>query len=412
MKRSVLCISLVCALLAALLLPVGAAEIPEALAREANRARAQGAAWLAEQQQENGHWSVPDTPALSALCFWALLKTQPAAYQAQIDKAAEFVLQFVQEDGSIFKMPRPGERGGGLANYNTAVNMMALFDLQRQELIPVIQRARYFVARTQNLGGSVYRGGMGYDPNAPREYADLSNSSWSYEAMRYTESVEDFRAEGEERVDLDWDAVQQFLANMQNLPAVNTNTWVSDDEADLGGFIYTPRAGGQPGGGGEGRQGPPPEGKPAMAEGAQRPPMPEGGEPIRIRSYGSMTYAGLLALVYANVARDDERVTSAQDWARRHWTLAENPGQGPNGLYYFYHILAKCLDAYGDVEIVLPNGETVIWREELIRQILSLQKEDGSWVNFSNRWWEADPCLVTAYTLLTLEKAMGGPLPE
>jgi len=39
--------------------------------------------------------------------------------------------------------------------------------------------------------------------------------------------------------------------------------------------------------------------------------------------------------------------------------------------------------------------------------VISLQKPDGSWVNENNRWWENDPVLVTAYSLLALEFASG-----
>ena len=46
------------------------------------------------------------------------------------------------------------------------------------------------------------------------------------------------------------------------------------------------------------------------------------------------------------------------------------------------------------------------WREEVARKLIALQKPDGFWVNENNRWWEADPTLVTAYTLLALSAAL------
>ncbi|MEM4625780.1 MAG: hypothetical protein QXJ28_03395, partial [Candidatus Pacearchaeota archaeon] len=64
---------------------------------------------------------------------------------------------------------------------------------------------------------------------------------------------------------------------------------------------------------------------------------------IVFRSYGSMTYAGMLALIYANVSRNDVRIISALDWAKKHWTLEENPGMGKEGLFFFYNILSKAL---------------------------------------------------------------------
>jgi squalene-hopene/tetraprenyl-beta-curcumene cyclase len=120
-----------------------------------------------------------------------------------------------------------------------------------------------------------------------------------------------------------------------------------------------------------------------------------------------MTYAGLLSLIYAKVTPEDPRVEAATEWARRHWTLEENPGRGPEGLYYFYNIMVKCLDTVGGETFSVPSGRTVAWRKEAVEKLLSLQREDGSWANAANRFWEGDPALVTAYCVLTLQKALG-----
>ncbi len=359
----------------------GAAQagLPAELQAETRAAMAKGAAWLAAQQQPDGHWALADSPALTGLAMWALQKTDPAAYQAAINRALVFVLTSVQENGSIWRSPAMQRKGGGLANYNTAVCMTALHALGRPELVPVVQNARAYLAKMQYLGPDAYRGGMGYDADQGRPYTDLSNSYMAYEAMRLTQDVEDLRAAGEAKADLDWSAVQEFLAQVQNLPGVNTNSWVSADADNRGGFAYSPGAGASV----------------TNAEGK-----------VTLRSYGSMTYAGLLSLVYAQVDAQDGRVQAAQDWARRHWTLEENPGMGAEGLYYFFNVLTKCLAAAGNDTLMLPDGRTVVWREEVARKLIGLQKPDGFWVNENNRWWEADPNLVTAYTLLALAAAL------
>ena len=79
---------------------------------------------------------------------------------------------------------------------------------------------------------------------------------------------------------------------------------------------------------------------------------------------------------------------------------------GQEGLYYFFNVLTKSLRAAGDDELERPDGTRVSWREEVLRKVIALQKPDGYWVNENNRWWEADPNLVTAYTLLTLATAL------
>ena len=78
---------------------------------------------------------------------------------------------------------------------------------------------------------------------------------------------------------------------------------------------------------------------------------------------------------------------------------------GQEGLYYFFNVLTKSLRAAGDDVLTLADGRTITWREEVARKLVELQRPDGSWVNDNNRWWEADPNLVTAYTLLALAAA-------
>ena len=416
-------------LLAALLLPLAtpapAADFPPDLAADARAAIDRGAAWLAAQQQPGGVFGSPEAPAVSALALWALHAADPDRYAPAVSSAADFVLSNAQPDGSIWKRPAPGVRGGGLANYNTAVCLQALHSLGRPDLVPLLLQTRRYLAGAQYISGEL-RGGIGYAPDQPRPYADLSNSAMVYDAMRATQNLEDLRAAADPKVDLDWEAAQAFLAQVQNLPTVNKNPWCSQDEDDRGGFIYTPAAGParppKPAPEASAERPRPPVPAPAVPEvsgvsGVSVPPapapavpsvpsIPSPPAPVTLRSYGSMTYAGLLSLVYANVAKDDPRVVSAMDWATRHWSLDENPGQGQEGLFYFFMILTKCLDVYGDELVVLPDGTQVPWRQEVVRKLVSLQTPEGSWANASNRFWEADPVLVTSYSLLTLTRAL------
>jgi len=356
-----------------------AASVSPELETEVRASMTQGADWLVAQQQSDGYWAIPDSPALTGLSMWALQETDPDAYAAAINRAMVFILTSVHEDGSIWRMPAMERKGGGLANYNTAICMAALHSLNRAELVSVIQNARHYLSKMQYTDGGNYRGGMGYDADQGRPYTDLSNSYIAYEAMRLTQDVEDLRAAGETKADLDWEAAQDFLAQVQNLPSVNTNSYASDSAEDRGGFAYTPGAGAST--------------------------TNEAGE-IKLRSYGSMTYAGLLALIYAQVDAQDPRVKSARDWAAANWSLDENPGLGQEGLYYFFNVLAKSLNASGDEPLMHPDGTAINWREDLARKLIDLQQPDGTWVNANNRWWEGDPNLVTAYTLLALSNLL------
>ena len=353
--------------------------------KEAQQAVQQGTQWLLAQQQPEGFWSNKDFPALTALPLWALAQSGTTNRPA-IDKAVAYILSCAHEDGSIWREPSVKQKGGGLANYNTAICMAALNALGRAELIPVIQKARAFIAKSQHLGDDIYKGGMGYDPETGRPYADLSNSYIAYEAMRLTENVEDLRKEGDPKADLDWKAAQEFIERVQNRTESNDQPWASDDPENKGGFAYKP-------------------------DSSQAGSVTNADGKICFRSYGSMTYAGLLSFIYAEVDRQDPRVVSAFDWAARHWTLDENPGMGQQGLYYFYNVLAKALLLNGQSELKMPDGSVKNWRAELTKKIWSLRREDPAgggahWVNDENRWWEGDPVLTTSYSLLALQAAM------
>src|SRR5205085_11381473 len=121
------------------------------------------------------------------------------------------------------------------------------------------------------------------------------------------------------------------------------------------------------------------------------------------RSYGSASYAGLLSYVYADLKRDDPRVLAVVDWLQKNFTLDENPGMGPQGIFYYYHTMAKALTIYGTDFIETKDGKKVNWREQLAMKLLNLQKADGSWSNENGRWWEKDPALVTSYAIIALE---------
>ena len=91
------------------------------------------------------------------------------------------------------------------------------------------------------------------------------------------------------------------------------------------------------------------------------------------------------------------------DWLQRNYTLDENPGMGKDGLFYYYHTMAKALSIYGQDTVALQKGQSINWRLELAKKLINLQQGDGSWVNESGRWWEKDPVLVTAYAVIALE---------
>ena len=88
--------------------------------------------------------------------------------------------------------------------------------------------------------------------------------------------------------------------------------------------------------------------------------------------------------------------------------LDENPALGPQGLYYYFHTMSKALTLYGADTLETPGGQKVKWREQLALKLINLQRADGSWVNENGRWFEKDPNLVTAYSLIALDMLYNG----
>ncbi len=347
-------------------------EVGRSLSLETQAGIKRGVDWLASQQQPNGAWSNTNHPALTALAVWALTLDPRGRNEGAVSNGVDFILSCVQTNGGICR-EIPGQKGGGLGNYNTALCLIALHAVKRPDLTPVLLNARRYLAASQHLGKDLYDGGFGYDQKHDRPYADMNNTIYALEAMRLTEAVEGQRPASEQKADLDWAAAQGFVGRCQN---------ATPDLADeYGGFFYRP---------GESRAG--------MATNRQ-------GLAVYKAQAGS-TYSGLLALRYARAGTEDERVQKAIQWSQRHWNLDQNTGTDQEGLYSFYHVLAKALVVYGDALVSRSETLRMSGRQALIEKLLALQKIDpagrGFWVNENGRYWESDPVLTTSYSLVAL----------
>ncbi|NQU24898.1 MAG: terpene cyclase/mutase family protein, partial [Candidatus Nealsonbacteria bacterium] len=210
---------------------------------------------------------------------------------------------------------------------------------------------------------SASHGGGGYGKH---ERPDLSNTSFLVEALIAAGNGPDDEAVKKALI---------FVSRCQNLETEHNTTKHASKNPD-GGYYYTPV--------GEGE--------------SQAGTTANGG----LRSYGSMTYAGLKSMIYAGVGPDDPRVKAALKWAQMNYALDTNPGLGSAGLYYYYHTFAKALDATGLDVIEDAEGVKHDWRSELLEELAKRQRPDGSWINENARWMEGDPALVTGYALLSL----------
>lgn len=382
-------------------------NVPEIQAKAATVSLQKGLGWLASIQQESGAWSNTNFPALSAMPLWVMVRSGKQELVPQMTKATEYLLSSVKKNGpdkgAIYHHV-PGRKGGGLSNYNTALALVALHAVHNSpllsgdnkpdsipDLVPVILNARAFLADSQYEGDTLHHGGMGYDPPAGRSYADLSNSYLGYQAMRLTQGLEELRS-GDVTVNLDWDAALTFIQRIHNHPEYNDQPWATDQPSEFGGFAYRPDTFRDDFGGFTNKNG-----------------------VVKYRSALTMTYAGLISYLYAGVDKEDPRIHSVLEWIRSNWTT-EKSNRNPalagtsaemGGYYYYMMVMAQALDAMGIDTLETKDGKTVNWRSEIIAQLLKRQREDGSWINYYGRYWEADPTLASSYALLAMQSALG-----
>ena len=281
-----------------------------------------------------------------------------------VAKGLKYLEGFVQPNGGIYD---PKSR---IQNYETCLGVVCFSEANVKGRYDVIlKNADKYLKGLQSdekdgrKPSDVEYGGVGYG-GAGRP--DLSNTHFLMEALEAAGNGPDDEAVKRALI---------FVSRCQNLETEYNTTAFAAKDPD-GGFYYTPAGGGSS-----------PAGKTA-----------NGG----LRSYGSMTYAGLKSMIFAGLKADDPRVKAAIDWAQKHYTLAENPGLGEAGLYYYYHLFAKALDAAGQETITDSDGKAHHWRAELAAELARRQQPDGSWINKDSRWMEGDPNLVTGYALLTL----------
>ena len=354
--------------LVAALLPT--ATIVAAADVEAIRAAlTRGGAFLVEHEQAaDGSFSADVGPAVTALAVTALVRSGMPATAPAVQQGLAYLLSFRQPDGGLY-VP-----GSPVANYETSIGLLALAACNTDgSLDDAIKAAAEYVKRLQwddgegrGMADPAY-GGAGY---GKKSRPDLSNTQFMVEALRTIGTSENDPA------------IQRalaFVSRTQNLPGPHNPLPFPVKNPD-GGFYYTPAAGGE----------------------SQAGTTPEGG----LRSYGSMTYAGLKSMIYAGLTKDDPRVKAAIAWLGKHYTFAENPGMGDAGLYYYFHTAAKSLDVLGADTFTDAQGREHDWRDELSTAIISRQREDGSWKNSNERWMEGETDLATSYALLALSSCL------
>ncbi|MCB9838470.1 MAG: terpene cyclase/mutase family protein [Phycisphaeraceae bacterium] len=353
-------------------------------------------AYLRSQQDlATGGWAVnpqgPQFPAITGLVVTGMLMSpQIGAGDPAVAGGLEFILKYAQPDGGIYDRV--------LASYNTSICLSALSRAKEPDAVAALGPGVAFLrslqwseaagehpeARVVQSSDPFY-GGVGYGSHSR---PDLSNLQYMLQALH------DAGVPGDDPA---FQRAVVFLQRTQMDDEINDQAYA--DGSSQGGFIYST--------GPEEAQ---------AGEGESKAPMiwettDDGQRVSRLRCYGTMTYAGFKSYLYADLDRDDERVRLAYDWIRSNYTLAENPGLGTEGQYYFYMVFGKALRAWGlpMIEVVGADGSTQTrdWANDLIDQLATLQNEDGSFKSVNKRWMEDNQTLITAYALIGLQNALG-----
>lgn len=325
-------------------------------------------AFLKARQEADGSWSPGrKEPGITALVVTGLLRSKRVTPgEPLVTKGLSYLEGYIDPAGG---MPKAAH-----ANYSTAIALMAFkeanvggrYDALIRGSQEFIKSKQWDESEGKNPADPFY-GGAGYGGNSSRP--DLSNTSFMMEALRESGLPADDPALRKALV---------FVSRCQNLKSeFNDQPWA--DEVNDGGFIYTAANGGSSVAG----------------------PVDGGG----LRSYASMTYAGLKSMIYAGLTADDPRVKAATEYLTKNYSVEENPGLGQRGIFYYYQAFAKTLALLGKPTITDAKQQTHDWRADLYGALAKRQDANGSWVNKNDGFMEGDANLVTSYGLLALAYA-------
>lgn len=321
-------------------------------------------------QGADGSYSKRIGVGATALVTAGLLRHGRSPDDPLVAKSLKYLEGFVQRDGSICS-PK-----GDFSNYETCLAVMCFTEANADKRYDkLLANANKFLKGAPWDGEKgknkedVYFGGGAYGPakaGGEKNRPDLSNTAFMIDALRSSGTKADDQAIQNALI---------FVSRCQNLETEHNTTKFAARVND-GGFYYSAASG----------------------ENKSEEDTPNGG----LRSYGTMTYAGLKSLIFAGLKPDDVRVKAATAWISKNYDVKSNPGIGDAGLFYYYQTFGKTLDALGQDTITDGKGVKHDWRKDLAEELAKRQQPDGSWVNSNAKWMEGDANLSTGFAILAL----------
>ncbi len=343
--------------------------------------------YLRSTQNEDGSWTPKVGPAITAMVVAGMLDhPEIDRHDPVVKKALQYIFSKRRENGGFYDHILP--------NYNTSICLLALGRLAGDEKIDkMIHDAQQFVIGIQFQPGKKDQKGSPVDKDHPH-YGGAGYAKYGRPDMSNTTIMLDGLFDS--GLDCNDPAFKRAVEFISRCQGTAENEKYGDKIVNDGGFIYSL----------SGKEG----------EDIGEPTSPAGAEEVggvsRLRTYGSMTYAGFKSYVYAQLDRDDPRVKAARRWIINNYNLDQNPGMPDplklSGYYYYLYVFSRAHQAWGEPTLTLPDGAQRDWAADLIVKLTELQNGDGSFVNKADRWMEGDRNLVTAYALLALQNTVKG----
>ncbi|HEX3133063.1 MAG TPA: prenyltransferase/squalene oxidase repeat-containing protein [Planctomycetota bacterium] len=343
--------------------------------------------WLLAQQQPDGAF-LPGKQfviGVTAMSVEVLAKPPLAITKddPRLAKAIALLKSNVQPDGGTYAKEE------GLGNYGTSFTLMALAAAKVDDSAWILGGQKFLFGGQNTTADSVAEGGMGYGSKGAG-HEDLTNTSSAVAALKAT---------GVPASDPHMQQALAFIQRCQNLSSHNKLPWVTND----GGAVYSPEE--------------------SKAAGSWNPKDSGAGgtsaAEVKLKSYGSMTYALISSYLALDIKADDPRVAAALAWVKDNYQFEANPGMAAGkeleGLLYYYAAMAKTFDTLGLKVIDLKDGTKADWRADLFAAIskraVPAKLDDGRegimWINSAKRWGEGLPHLATIYLIKALKTIHG-----
>lgn len=369
---------------------------PVELKSQIDKANAAAVGYLISQQSEDGAWrsetygTLKDGITLTPPILKALTYSPPNYETTKaIKRAAVYLRSWVSDDGTI-------ELDGRVPDfpvYSASLSLIALNRIPGEESVNIISAWKAFLRDhqlTKQLGwdnDDLAFGGWGYSiypPKRPNDYpsirppfdSDLSSTLFAIGALCLTGA------------EVDDPAIQNALVFVKRCQNFSVTREGADDTFNDGGFFLTPTNELQ---------------NKAGSAGTDR------FGKIRYHSYGSATADGIRALLRCGVPPDHPRVVGALNWLAGNFSTTTNPGtfkpmREPDRDAAYYYYCWSVSHAFRQLGLltIKQDGHTVKWAQQLASEILSRQRDDGSWASSYSFVKEDDPLIATMLAAATL----------